>query len=49
MYLFTTIGGYNIMVMEYLGKNLQELFEINKMFSLKTVCMVGLQIVYNFY
>ena len=37
---------YNILVMQLFGKNLQTLFEENKRrFSLKTVCMLGYQII----
>ena len=36
---------YNIMVMQLLGKNLENIFEIKRIFSLKTVCMIGYQIV----
>jgi hypothetical protein len=46
MHMFTTIGGFNVMIIEYLGKNLQELLDVHKKFSIKTVCMIGIQIVY---
>ena len=39
-------GEYNILVMELLGKSLEELFEEkNSKFSLKTVCMLGEQMI----
>jgi hypothetical protein len=43
----TPLGEYTIMVLEYLDKNLDELMMLNnnKKFSLKTVLMIGDQIV----
>ena len=39
-------GNYNVLVMELLGKSLEELFEEkNSKFSLKTVCMLGEQMI----
>ena len=40
---FTT--NYNILVMQLLGKSLEQLLEERKTFSLKTVCMLGYQMV----
>ena len=43
---YGSTSDYNILVMQLLGKNLENLFEIhNKRFSLKTVCMIGYQFV----
>ena len=36
---------YNILVMQLLGRNLENIFHEKKIFSLKTVCMLGYQIV----
>ena len=41
----SNLGGYNIMIIEILGKNLEELLNLCNKFSIKTVCMVALQIV----
>jgi hypothetical protein len=43
----TTIGEYNIMIIEYLNKNLDELMLMTaeKKFSLKTVLMIADQLV----
>ena len=43
--LFSSTSKYNILVMQLLGKSLENLFEERKKFSLKTVCMIGYQIV----
>lgn len=37
---------YNILIMELLGENLNKLLPTrNKVFSIKTTCMIGIQIV----
>ena len=36
---------YNVLVIQLLGKSLENLFEEKKIFSLKTVCMLGYQMV----
>ena len=42
-------GDYNILVMELLGKSLEDLFQTRKCkFSLKTVCMLADQMVSTF-
>ena len=38
-------GGYNLIVMQLLGKNLQQIFEINGNFSIKTVCLLAIQMI----
>jgi serine/threonine protein kinase len=39
-------GEYNVMVMELLGKSLEKLFqECNKRFTIKTVCMLAIQMI----
>jgi len=40
-------GDYNILVMELLGKSLEDIFEslTTKKFSIKTVCMLGIQMI----
>lgn len=43
VYYCSNEGDYNVMVMDMLGPNLEDLFNIaNRKFSLKTVCMIGL-------
>jgi serine/threonine protein kinase len=37
-------GEYNVLVMELLGKSLEDIFQqLEKKFSIKTVCMIGIQ------
>ena len=37
---------YNILIMELLGPSLENLFQkLNKKFSLKTACMLGIQMI----
>ena len=38
-------GIYNVIVMQLLGKSLEDLFNMYKAFSLKTICMIGVQMV----
>jgi len=46
VYAFTTEGQYNIMLMDLLGKSLEDLFvENNKQLSLKTVLIIGEQMI----
>ena len=43
--LYGSTSEYNILVMQLLGKSLENIFEEKKKFSLKTVCMIGYQFV----
>ena len=43
--LYGTTSKYNILVMQLLGKSLENIFNERKIFSIKTVCMLGSQIV----
>ena len=43
--LYRSTFEYNILVMQLLGKSLENIFEEKKKFSLKTVCMIGYQFV----
>ena len=45
IYNYGSDFNYNIMVMELLGKNLENIFEEKRKFSLKTVCMIGYQFI----
>ena len=38
-------GNYQILVMQLLGKSLEDIFTIKKKFSLKTICLLALQMV----
>ena len=42
---YGTSSSYNILVMQLLGKSLENIFSEKKLFSLKTVCMLGYQFV----
>ena len=42
---FSSNSNYNILVMQLLGKSLENIFEEKKVFSVKTVCMLGYQFV----
>ena len=46
IYEFGKVDGFNILVMEQLGKSLNQLFKSqNKKFSLKTVCVLGIDMI----
>ena len=50
MYWHGTDADYNVMVMQLLGPNLEELFNLNgRRFTLLTVLMIGEQMVTLFY
>ena len=38
-------GTYNVIVMQLLGKSLEDLFNVYKSFSLKTICMLAVQMI----
>jgi len=43
---FGTQNEYNILIMELLGQSLEKIFEMqNKLFSIKTACMLGIQMI----
>ena len=42
---YGSTSDYNILVMQLLGRNLENIFEEKKSFSIKTVCMLGYQFV----
>ena len=43
--LFTQNDEFNILIMELMGKSLEDLININKKFSIKTVCMLAYQMI----
>ena len=43
--LYGSTPKYNILVMQLLGKSLENIFEEKKIFSIKSVCMIGYQFV----
>ena len=46
LYSYGYNSNYNLMVMELLGQSLNDLFKLkNKKFSLKTTCMLGIQMI----
>ena len=46
LYSFGYNSNYNLMIMELLGQSLNDLFKLkNKKFSLKTTCMLGIQMI----
>ena len=46
LYSYGYNSNYNIIVMELLGQSLKDLFKLkNKKFSLKTTCMLGIQMI----
>ncbi|KAF8286236.1 putative casein kinase 1 isoform 2 [Trypanosoma cruzi] len=46
VYFGGRVGGYNVIVMDLLGPNLEQLFSIcGRDFGVKTVCMIGIQII----
>ena len=42
---YGTSGNYNILIMELMGKSLEDLINIRKTFPLKTVCLLGYQMI----
>lgn len=46
IFYFGPVGSFNALVMELLGKNLEELFnQCNRKFSLKTIILIALQVI----
>ncbi len=42
---YGTSGNYNILIMQLMGKSLEDLINIRKTFPLKTVCLIGYQMI----
>lgn len=42
---FGTSGNYNILIMQLMGKSLEDLINIRKTFPIKTVCLLGYQMI----
>ena len=42
---YGTSGNYNILIMQLMGNSLEELINQNKIFSIKTVCLLGYQMI----
>lgn len=46
MFYYGQYAAHNVLVMELLGANLEDLFNLcNRMFSLKTICMIAIQLI----
>lgn len=46
IYYFGQFAAHNVLVMELLGANLEDLFNLcNRVFSLKTICMIAIQMI----
>ena len=42
---FGTSGNYNILIMQLMGKSLEDLINLKKTFPIKTVCLIGYQMI----
>ena len=42
---FGTSGNYNVLIMQLMGKSLEDLINLKKIFPIKTVCIVGYQMI----
>ena len=42
---YGTSGNYNILIMQLMGKSLEDLINIKKTFPIKTVCLIGYQMI----
>ena len=42
---FGTSGNYNILIMQLMGKSLEDLINLKKTFPIKTVCLLGYQMI----
>ena len=42
---FGTSGNYNILIMQLMGKSLEDLINMKKTFPIKTVCLIGYQMI----